>query len=98
MTKAGFVLSPAAQSDLDEIWDYTAEQWSFDQADHYILGLIRDIEEIGSGKKSGRACDDIREGYFKFFSGSHVVFYRKAKPLIDIVRILHQRMDFNRHL
>ncbi|MFQ8432040.1 type II toxin-antitoxin system RelE/ParE family toxin [Amaricoccus sp. W119] len=28
----GFVLSPAAQADLDEIWDYTAERWGQEQA------------------------------------------------------------------
>jgi len=33
-----------------------------------------------------------------FQVGSHVVFYRLIDKHIDIVRILHQRMDFERHL
>ena len=31
-------------------------------------------------------------------AGSHVLFYRNVKAGIDIVRILHSRMDFERHL
>jgi toxin ParE1/3/4 len=98
VTKARFVLSPAARRDLDEIWDYTSGQWSQDQADSYVLDLIHDIEAVASGKQMEHSCDDIREGYFKLRSGSHIVFYRKLDVLIDVVRILHQRMDFDRHL
>jgi toxin ParE1/3/4 len=31
-------------------------------------------------------------------SGSHVIYYRKSDIDIDIIRILHQRMDVSRHL
>jgi plasmid stabilization system protein ParE len=44
-----YVLSPCAQTDLGDIWDYTADRWG------------------------------LAEG-------------------IDIVRILHERMDFARHI
>jgi plasmid stabilization system protein ParE len=30
--------------------------------------------------------------------GSHIVFYCRAPDRIEIVRILHQRMDAGRHL
>jgi plasmid stabilization system protein ParE len=30
--------------------------------------------------------------------GSHVLFYRLTDDGIDVVRILHNRMDFERHL
>jgi len=95
---ARYVLSPAAQSDLDEIWNYTEEQWSVDQADRYVRELVTAIAAIASGERSGRTCDDIRPGYFKLLSGSHVVFYKTTGPQIDVIRILHQRMDFNRRL
>ena len=29
-------LSPAAEADLENIWDFTAQQWSPDQAESYI--------------------------------------------------------------
>jgi toxin ParE1/3/4 len=95
---ARYVLSPAARSDLDEIWDYTEEQWSAGQADRYVRELVAAIEAIASGRRNGRACDDIRPGYFKLLSGSHVVFYKTAGSQIDVIRVLHQRMDFDRRL
>ena len=36
--------------------------------------------------------------YRKYGAGSHVLFYRSVKAGIDIVRILHGRMDFEQHL
>jgi toxin ParE1/3/4 len=36
---SGYVLSPRAQADLDEIWEYTAERWDEDQANRYILDI-----------------------------------------------------------
>jgi hypothetical protein len=44
----------------------------------------------------GRDCSHIRDGYRKYASGSHVLFYRLADDGVDIVRILHERMDFGR--
>ncbi|HVW92313.1 MAG TPA: type II toxin-antitoxin system RelE/ParE family toxin [Devosia sp.] len=34
--KRHYVLTPAAQRDLDRIWDYTAEHWGRRQANDYI--------------------------------------------------------------
>jgi len=35
----GYLLSPAAQADLEQIWEYTARNWGEDQAARYILGI-----------------------------------------------------------
>jgi toxin ParE1/3/4 len=91
-------LSPAARSDLDEIWTYSAERWGMDRADRYIRDLIGVAEKIASGKRRGRACDDIRPGYFRCTCQSHVIFYKLTAGSVDVIRILHQRMDFTRRL
>jgi len=36
---AEFRLSPAAQGDLDRIFDYTVQQWGLEQAVRYTLAL-----------------------------------------------------------
>ena len=46
----------------------------------------------------GRPCDTVREGYRKFRVGRHVIFYRVIEQRIDVVRVLHQQMDFESHL
>jgi toxin ParE1/3/4 len=93
-----YVLSPRAQSDLNDIWNYTESHWGADQAETYPRQLWKHIEAIAARPTSGRACPEVRAGYHKYRSGSHVLFYRMTSDGIDVVRILHERMDFERHL
>jgi toxin ParE1/3/4 len=93
-----YVISPRAQADIEEIWDYTAARWDIDQAERYIRAIRGAIEMVADDPQLGRRCDDIRVGYRKFPIGSHVLFYRFGRAGLDVVRILHQRMDFARHL
>ena len=95
---SGFVLSPRAQIDLDDIWNYTATKWDDQQAERYIRDIWHAIRMLAVDPRNGRACDDIRAGYRKYSVGSHVLFFRQVDAGIDIVRILHNRMDFERHL
>ena len=90
-------LSPLAEADLEDIWLYTYKHWSLAQADRYHHGLIAAIESLTKGIKAGRKTD-IRAGYFKYSVGQHLIFYRQADAGLDIIRILHQRMDGDRHL
>jgi toxin ParE1/3/4 len=92
-----FVLSPRAQSDLDGIWDYTEEHWGAGQAEAYTRSIAQAIETVEESPRRGKACDHIREGYRQYPAGSHIVFYRLVDGGIDVVRILHRRMDFERH-
>lgn len=95
---ARFVLSPSAQADVDEIWVYTVERWGVEQAELYVRQLGSAVETIAQNPQRDRPCDEIREGYRRYPSGSHVVFYRITSKEVVVVRILHQRMDFNRHV
>jgi toxin ParE1/3/4 len=90
-------LSPLAVTDLEEIWLYTARTWSQEQAGSCHAGLVSAFVGLAAGRKTGRPAD-IREGCFKYAVGSHLVFYRPTDAGIDVIRILHQRMDTNRHL
>lgn len=95
----GYVLSRAAQRDLDDIWDYSAETWSPAQANRYVENIRDACEKLGTGRARGRSVDDVRPGYFKLAVKSHFLFYRViGGDIIDIVRILHQRMDIEAHL
>jgi toxin ParE1/3/4 len=93
-----YVFSPRALADIEEIWDYTERRWDADQAERYIRLLKQGIEQVVRDPRRGRSCDHIRPGYRKYLIGSHVVFFQIIEETIEIVRILHQRMDFERHL
>jgi toxin ParE1/3/4 len=96
--KGRFVLTPRAQADLDEIWDYTAERWGLDQAETYVRQLWKHIQTVADKPSLGRECEEVRAGYRHYPSGSHVLFFRLTDAGIDIVRILHERMDYERHI
>lgn len=93
-----YALSPRAQADLEEIWDYTAEHWGVRQAETYIRQIQAAIETVAAEPKLARSADAIRAGYWRYPTGSHVIFFRLATGGIDVVRILHSRMDFDRRL
>lgn len=94
-----YVLSPAAQADLEQIWDYTFDRWGIDQAEHYLRELQLVIELVAANPGIGKMCEEIRPGYRKLAAGSHVLFYRMtADNVIDVQRVLHERMDPDRQL
>jgi toxin ParE1/3/4 len=93
-----YILSPRALRDIEEIWNYTESRWDADQAERYNRILQQGVEQVARDPRKGRSCDQIRPGYRKYSVGSHVLFYRVREEKIEIVRILHQRMDFERHL
>ena len=89
------VFSPAAQIDLEQIWDYTNGQGA-DQANKYIRVLQRAVERLADNPLIGRACDEVGDGYRRHAAGSHTIYYRITNELIVVVRVLHQRMDVDR--
>jgi toxin ParE1/3/4 len=94
-----YVVSPAAQADLSEIWDYTCEHWGSAQAEIYVREFQRSIERIAHHPLIGRPCDEVRAGYRRHAVGSHTLYYRiVGDDLVDVVRVLHKRMDVDRHL
>lgn len=91
-------LTPAAQRDLSSIWDFTEQRWDADQAEKYVTEIRAAIERIADDPARGHACTQIRDGYRRYGIGSHLVFYIEKSDGVDVIRILHQRMDPTRHL
>ncbi|WP_288829530.1 type II toxin-antitoxin system RelE/ParE family toxin [uncultured Paraburkholderia sp.] len=88
-----YVLSPAAERDLDDIWGYTVARWGDAQAERYILNIESTIVGLTDGTQPSLSAADVREGYRKALVGMHIVFFRESAALVDVVRILHQQMD-----
>lgn len=93
-------ISNEALADLEKIWLHTFENWSAAQADRYFNLIMDQIECIAQNPESGKNCDNIREGYFRLRVKSHFIFYRinSLKTEVEIIRILHEQMDFESHL
>jgi len=95
---SGYVLTPRARADLRAIWTYTADRWNSEQADRYVGLLQGAMRIVAAAPRRWRSCDHIRSGYFKYAAGSHVLFFKRHESGIVVVRVLHQSMDFERHL
>jgi toxin ParE1/3/4 len=93
-------LSRKAIADLDGIWDYTAQTWSEEQAVIYyrqISSAIQGLNHLPGFLE--RSYDVIKPGLFGFKVGHHILFYKKEKDgSISVDRILHEKMDYQRHL
>jgi len=90
---ANFTLRPAAIRDLEIIWKYTAETWDDEQADNYIHDLNDGFLLLAQMPFTGKDCSYIREGYRKYPINRHIIFYLVSSNDIEIIRILHERMD-----
>ena len=89
-----FMFSYEAVKDLEEIWSYTKQIWSIEQADRYYQLILDEVTFISSNPKLGRSIDNIKSGYRATTVKSNVIYYRQIEDeVIFIVRILHQRMD-----
>jgi len=93
-----FVLKPRAQADLEEIWDYTVDRWGIDQAETYTRQLSKHVQAVADNPALGHECKEVRAGYRQYPSGFHVLFYRLTDGGIEVVRILHEPMDYKRDI
>ncbi|WP_424934654.1 type II toxin-antitoxin system RelE/ParE family toxin [Amaricoccus macauensis] len=91
------VFSPGAAADIDGIWDYTVHRWDGDQAERYIDQIRDTCLALAAGRTTGRVVT-VRSGYLKYPAGSHMIYYRETSARLEIIRILHQRMDVESHL
>jgi toxin ParE1/3/4 len=93
----GYRLYPRALRDLEDIYDYTIETWSRRQAEAYVRQLSEAFGALASGRRVGRDAE-LGDSIYKLSVGAHIVFYQANEVGIDVVRILHQAMDVERHL
>lgn len=90
-----YKISTEAANDLETIWFYTLKKWSKEQADRYFQLLMDEIENLAKNPTLGKDYSEVRKGYYGSRVKSHFIFYKinKQKRNIEIIRILHQRMN-----
>jgi toxin ParE1/3/4 len=98
MSQLPYTISKKAVSDLEEIWLYTVEKWSIEQADRYYSLIFDEIDFICRNVSTGKSMDHVRKGYRASKVKSHLIFYRVTDNVIEIVRILHERMNIDNRL
>lgn len=98
-TVANLTIAPVARNDLKEIGSYTQKTWSVKQRDIYLGDFVIVFERLKTAVVTGRNCDEVREGLLSYSCNRHIIFFRRdVQGNVEILRILHERMDFARHL
>lgn len=95
---AEYRLSPAAQSDLNGVFDYTVRQWGLEQAVRYTQMIERACAMFADAPEQAQDCGYVRAGYRRAAVERHVIYFRVENYGIAVIRILHARMDASRHL
>ena len=94
-----YVISEKAVEDINNIWIYTAENWSVAQADRYYNLIYDEIEFIANNFDMARDFGKIRKSYKCSKVKSHLIFFKKDKMNeIEVVRVLHEKMDVESRL
>lgn len=91
-----FTLTTRAKSDLIAIARFTQDRWGLVQRNIYIKQFDEAFHILAVSPNIGKNCNYIKDGYHKFPQGGHIIFYKftPEKP-IQIIRILHKKMDVN---
>jgi len=94
------LFTPLAQNDLANIYDYTLEKWGENQLRTYQKTIQNSIDKIKDNPKTyaSKARNELVKFCRSIRAGKHLLFYVTNEECITILRILHESMDFKRHL
>jgi len=91
-------ISAPARNDLRLIGEYTQREWGLNQKKKYLGQIKNSFKAICETPGLGKLRDDIDKGLSSYSVQKHIVFYREIKSELLVIRVLHERMDSDRHL
>lgn len=91
-------LSVLAAEDLENILHFTLAKWGVIQFEKYLESFQQVFDSLLIDPRNFATYnrDELFAGCKSIRSGHHVVFFRIIKKDIEIIRILHEKMDFIR--
>jgi toxin ParE1/3/4 len=78
---------------LRAIAGYTLKTWGRKQRNGYLRALDRRFRWLAEHPHLGKPRPDIKQGYHSYPQGVHVIYYLVRGGGIDIIGVLHSRMD-----
>ena len=93
------VISERARADIKEISRYTQDRWGREQRIRYLEGFSVSLSGLLASRNIGKPRFEFGAGIRISLSGKHIIFFRRDDAgNIEVIRILHQSMDFSQHL
>jgi len=94
----GWVIRPAAEADLAEIWRHGAATWGVEQAERYANGLFALFDLLVEFPEMAKERAELTPAVRIQPSGSHLVIYRPEGQGVEIIRILHAHQNLTAYL
>jgi toxin ParE1/3/4 len=94
---ARYRLSKRAVADIAEIAGYTIQKFGLAQARRYRDGLEATFFTLAELPPRMRSAEHLAPRLWRLNYKSHVIFFRADEEGALVVRVLHQRMAFERH-
>ena len=88
-------LAPAAATDLEDIWRYTARNWSVEQADRYTDALEAAFDTLLAMPEIARERREFDPPVRVHPSAQHVIVYRIEADHLVILRVLGGRQNWH---
>jgi toxin ParE1/3/4 len=88
-----FRVSPAARTDLDDIWFYIAQN-NVNAADKLVHAIVSRFSKLVATPQLGRRREELSPRLRSFPVGRYVIFYRLLENGIEVARVLHGARDF----
>lgn len=88
---------PLARKDLKGIWKHTFDEWGETQANLYLKELEEKLINLAEFPSLGSTVTHRQTGLRQCRYKKHLIIYLHSDTTLDIVRVLHQRMDITKH-
>lgn len=87
-------LSPAAEQDVRDIYEFGRRTFGENRADSYFADLCEAFDHIGENPKASRERNEVDPPARIYVFHAHLIFYRISSDRAVIVRILHGHVDW----
>ncbi len=90
------ISNPAAR-DLQAIAEYTQSEWGSKLKESFLNLIKQSFKTLSRSGNIGKQRDEIAQGLYSFSIKKHVVFIRETEDKFTVIRVLHGRMDMEKH-
>jgi len=89
---AEYTLTQKAKDDLLDIIEYTQTTWGKQQIRAYIDAIEEQCQMLANNPGIGKGADEIAPDLLSHPIESHVIYYKRQRVDIFVIRVLHKRM------
>lgn len=92
---ATILVTPLAQEDLGDIWDYVAES-GVERADRLLDLIYEKCQQLAEYPEMGRARHELLMNLRSLTVKNYVILYQPTAEGIEVLRVLYGARDIHR--